>query len=96
MYKLYKNDVESMIWSLPGTYDIQKREIGDKQYEYNTTFMAKQEVNKKDGTKAVNQFRINAKIDPDGKHDRKVEPECNIGGNHNGYPEGFCIKRFSG
>lgn len=67
MYKLYKNDVESMIWSLPGTYDIQKREIGDKQYEYNTTFMAKQEVNKKDGTKAVNQFRINAKIDPDGK-----------------------------
>ena len=67
MHKLYKDDIESMVWSLPGGYDIQKKEIGDEQYEYDTTFMAEQDVNKTDGTKVTNKYRINAKVDPDGK-----------------------------
>lgn len=67
MYKLYKDDVENMIWSLPGGYDIQKKEIGDELYEYDTTFMAEQKVNKTDGTEIINNYRINAKVNPDGK-----------------------------
>lgn len=67
MNKLYKDDVENMVWSIPGSYDIQKKEIGDEQYEYNTTFMAEQKVKKTDGNETVNVYRINAKVDPDGK-----------------------------
>lgn len=67
MHKLYRDDVENMTWSLPGGYDIQKREIGDEQYEYNVTFMAEQDVKKTDGTEHKNKFRFNAKINPDGK-----------------------------
>ena len=67
MHKLYKEDVESMIWSIPGSYDIKKKEIGEQQYEYDTTFMAEQKVRKTDGSEVVNKFRINAKVDPDGK-----------------------------
>ena len=40
---------------------------GDEQYEYNTTFMAEQKVKKTDGNETVNVYRINAKVDPDGK-----------------------------
>ena len=67
MYKLYKNDVESMIWSITSDYEISKKEIGDLQYEYSTTFMVSQDVKKDDGTNTINKFRINAKVDPDGK-----------------------------
>lgn len=66
MHKLYKDNVESMIWSIPGKYDIQKKEIGDEQYEYDTTFMAEQKVKNTDGTECINNFRITAKVDPDG------------------------------
>lgn len=67
MHKLYKADVANMVWSIPGSYDIQKKEIGDEQYEYDTTFMANQKVRKTDGTEVVDTYRINAKVDPDGK-----------------------------
>lgn len=67
MHKLYKIDVESMMWGISGNYDIGKKEIGDEQYEYNTTFTAKQKIKKTDGTEVVNTYRINAKINPDWK-----------------------------
>ena len=67
LHKLYKEDIESMVWSIPGNYDITKKEIGEEEYEYDTTFMAEQEVTKTDGTTENNKFRINAKVDPDGK-----------------------------
>lgn len=67
LHKLYKDDVESMEWSIPGSYDIQKKEIGDEQYEYDVTFMAEQKVMKIDGTESTNNFRITSKVDPDGK-----------------------------
>lgn len=67
LHKLYKADVESMVWSVPGNFDIQKKEIGTEQYEYDTTFMAELKLKKTDGSEATNQYRINAKVDPDGK-----------------------------
>lgn len=67
MHKLYKADVKSMVWSLSKDYNIQKKEIGDGMYEYNVSFMANQNVEKTDQTSNNNTYRINAKVDPDGK-----------------------------
>lgn len=67
MHKLYKDNVENMTWSVQGSYEIHKKEIGNEQYEYDTTFMAEQKVKNIDGTENANNFRITAKVDPDGK-----------------------------
>ena len=67
MHKLYKEDVENMVWSIPGNYDIKKKEIGNEQYECNVVFMAEQKVRKTDGTESINKYRINGKVDPDMK-----------------------------
>lgn len=67
MNKIYKSDVESMVWSIISDYEIGKKEIGDRQYEFDTTFMVSQEIKKTDGTTTTNKFRISAKVDPDGK-----------------------------
>lgn len=67
MHKLYKADVQSMVWSLSKDYDIRKKEIGDEMYEYSVSFMANQKVEKTDKTSNTNTFRINAKVNPDGK-----------------------------
>jgi len=66
MNKLYKEDVESMVWSISNNYSIQKKEVGDEQYEYSVSFMATQKVNKTDGNSTSNNYRINAKVNPDG------------------------------
>ena len=67
MHKLYKEDVENMVWRIPGNYDIKKKEIGNEQYECNVVFMAEQKVRKTDGTESINKYRINGKVDPDMK-----------------------------
>ena len=68
MRKLYKEDISSMTWQLPGTYDIKKREIGDGSYEYNVVFSANQKVEHTDKSKAtVNNYRVTATINPEGK-----------------------------
>lgn len=67
MNKLYKQDVQSMVWSITGDYNIQKKEIGDEQYEYSVSFMTNQKVEKTDNTSSVHKYKINAKINPDGK-----------------------------
>ncbi len=68
MRKLYKEDISSMTWQLPGTYDIKKREIGDGKYEYNVVFSANQKVEHTDKSKvAVNNYRITSTINPEGK-----------------------------
>lgn len=67
MDKLYKDNVESMVWSIPGSYEIRKKETGDGLYEYDTTFMAEQKVNNVDGTEMTNTFHITAVVNPDGK-----------------------------
>lgn len=67
MHKLYKSDVQNMIWTLSKDYNIQKKEIGDGMYEYSVSFLANQKVDKTDNTSKTNTFRISAKVDPDGK-----------------------------
>lgn len=67
MNKLYKQDVQSMMWSISSDYNIQKKEIGDEQYEYSVSFMTNQKVEKTDATSSVNKYKISAKVNPDGK-----------------------------
>lgn len=67
MNRLYKQDVQNMVWSISGDYNIQKKEIGDEQYEYIVNFMANQKVEKVDEPSANYKYKINARINPDGK-----------------------------
>lgn len=66
MNKLYKPEVKDMVWSISNNYTIKKKEVGDEQYEYSVSFMATQKVNKTDGNSDTNDYRINAKVNPDG------------------------------
>lgn len=67
MNKLYKQDVQNMLWSISSDYNIQKKEIGDEQYEYSVSFMANQKVEKADNSNSVNKYKINSRVNPDGK-----------------------------
>ena len=67
MHKLYKDDVTNMNWRLNHDYQIKKREIGDEEYEFQVQFTARQEIDKTDGTKTENSYKINATVSPDGK-----------------------------
>ena len=67
MHKIYKDDVESMSWRLPGDFTINKKEIGDDKYEYSVTFSAYQQVSHKDASKTKTKYRISGKVNPDGR-----------------------------
>ena len=67
LHKIYKTDIASMDWSTVGDYTINKKEVGDGQYEYSVSFTAGQNVSHTDGTNVQNKYRISAKINPDGK-----------------------------
>ena len=65
MDKLYKEDVANMNWHINNDYQIKKREIGDSEYEYQVVFTAKQAVNKTDGSKHEQLFKISSTVSPD-------------------------------
>ncbi len=67
MHKLYKDDIADMTWRLANDYSIQKREIGDGEYEYQVVFSALQNVIRTDGTNTEGKFKITATVSPDGK-----------------------------
>ena len=67
MHKLYKEDVSNMNWHLNNDYQIKKREVGDQEYEFQVQFSAHQDIDKTDGSKVENKFKINATVSPDGK-----------------------------
>lgn len=67
MNKLYHAEVVSMNWYLLNDYKIEKKEIGDEEYEYTINFSADQDVSKVDETEQTSHYRIKAKVNPDGK-----------------------------
>ncbi|MGN1376235.1 MAG: tol-pal system YbgF family protein [Prevotella sp.] len=67
MNKLYKPDVRNMTWSIDDNYNISKKEIGDEEYEYSVSFVARQRTEKTDNSVIENTYRINAKVGPEGK-----------------------------
>lgn len=68
MNKIYKEDITNMNWHLNNDYKIQKKEIGDEQYEYTVDFSAVMNLERTDATKETNpHFKIQTKINPDGE-----------------------------
>lgn len=67
MHKLYKEDVSNMNWHLNNDYQVKKREVGDQEYEFQVQFTARQDIDKTDGSKAENNYKISATVSPDGK-----------------------------
>ena len=67
MHKLYKEDVSNMNWHLNNDYQIKKREVGDQEYEFQVQFSARQDIDKTDGSKVENNYKISATVSPDGK-----------------------------
>lgn len=65
MNKLYKEDVANMNWHINNDYQLKKREIGDSEYEYQVVFTAKQAVDKTDGSKHEQLFKISSTVSPD-------------------------------
>ena len=67
MHKLYKEDVSNMNWHINNDYQVKKREVGDQEYEFQVQFSARQDIDKTDGSKTENNFKITATVSPDGK-----------------------------
>ncbi len=67
MNKIYKEDTKSMNWRLNNDYKIEKKEVGDEEYEYAINFSAIQDVEKTDGTTSSNKFKVKARINPNGE-----------------------------
>ena len=67
MNKIYKDDITSMKWRLNNDYKIDKKEVGDEQYEYTVNFSALQEIDRTDSSKEKEtRYKIKAVINPDG------------------------------
>jgi len=67
MNKIYKEDITNMNWKLNGDYKINKKEVGDEQYEYTVNFSAKQNIERTDETlEKEARYQIKATINPDG------------------------------
>jgi hypothetical protein len=57
-----------MLWRLNKDYKIEKKEVGDDEYEYTVEFSAVQHVESTDESRTGdNHFRIHAKVGPDEK-----------------------------
>ena len=68
MKRWYKDDVTTVMFKLPGGYDIKKREVADGQYEYNVMFPANVDIVHSDAAKNVTKnYRVNATVNPEGK-----------------------------
>ena len=65
--KIYKDDITNMNWYLNNDYNIKKREVGTDEYEYQVVFTARQNVDRKNAESSKTNFKINAKVSPDGK-----------------------------
>ena len=66
--KIYKDDITAMEWRANNDMKITKREIGIDEYEYSVDFSAKQKIEREDeGQETEANYRIKAKVNPDGK-----------------------------
>lgn len=66
MHKIYKSGVSSMKWQSMNDYNISKKDVGSQKIEYIVTFSAKQTVTHDDNTTEDSQYRVSAKVSPDG------------------------------
>lgn len=67
MNKIYKDDITNMNWHVGNDLKIDKKEIGDEEYEYTVSFSATQDIERTDPNKEKHaNYKITAKINPDG------------------------------
>ena len=68
LQKIYKEDITNMNWHLSNDYKIEKKEVGDNEYEYSVQFSAIQDIERTDPSKEKNaKYRIKATVGPDEK-----------------------------
>ena len=68
MHKIYKEDITNMNFYILDDYQINKKEVGDEQYEYTVSFTTEQKIERTDPSQETYaKYRINAKVNPDGK-----------------------------
>ncbi|MDY4409800.1 MAG: zinc ribbon domain-containing protein [Prevotella sp.] len=66
MDKIYKDDITNMNWRLGNDLKIDKKEIGDEQYEYSVSFSATQDIERTDPNKEHHaNYKVKAVINPD-------------------------------
>lgn len=67
LQKIYKDDITGMTWKLGNDMKIDKREVGEDEYEYTVSVSATQDIQRTDPTKEKHAlYKIKAKINPDG------------------------------
>ena len=67
MHKIYKSDVASMSWQPLGDLEIDKKDIGEQQFEYTVKFTVLQSVTSQDNNTSNVKFKIYAKVNNDGR-----------------------------
>lgn len=66
--KLWKDDITNMNWRINNDYSIDKKEVGEGEYEYTVKFSAVQLKESEDASKSgKSTFRISAKVSPNDK-----------------------------
>lgn len=67
LQKIYKDDVTGMTWSLSNDMNIDKREVGEDEYEYTVSVSATQDIQRTDASKETRAtYKIKAKVNSDG------------------------------
>lgn len=67
MNKIYKDDITNMNWHVDKDMKIEKKEIGDEQYEYTVNVAVSQDMERTDPDKEKHaNYKLAAKISPDG------------------------------
>lgn len=67
LQKIYKDDITGMTWKLGNDAKIDKREVGQDEYEYTVNISATQDIERTDPSKPKHcTYKIKAKISPDG------------------------------
>lgn len=67
MNKIYKDDITNMNWHVDKDMKIDKKEVGDEQYEYTVNVSVSQDMERTDPEKEKHaNYKLAAKISPDG------------------------------
>lgn len=67
LQKIYKDDITGMTWSLGNDMKIDKREVGEDEYEYTVSVSATQDIQRTDPSKEkYAMYKIKATVNPDG------------------------------
>ena len=67
LHKIYKEGIANMNFRLNNDFKIDKKEVGVDEYEFSVSFSADQAIDKEDGKKELNTYKIKATVSPEGK-----------------------------